>query len=114
MHSRAEVRAFYRDFVFQKRDVYAVGEPLEGFMALNRDAPQITAIYARHPGNGVGKSLMDHAKQGRDALFLWTYQNNEGARSFYVREGFCEVEQTDGLDSDAGLPEVRMEWRRSP
>jgi len=33
------------------------------------------------------------------------------ARRFYGREGFVEVEHTDGAGNEEGEPDVRLEWR---
>ncbi len=54
---------------------------------------------------------MDFAKGGRGRLKLWTFQANEDARRFYIREGFREVRMTDG-DNEEGLPDVMLEWVR--
>ena len=35
------------------------------------------------------------------------------ADGFYVREGFTEVELTDGAGNDEGLPDVRLVWHRN-
>ena len=43
-------------------------------------------------------------------LTLWTFQANDGARRFYAREGFREVEFTDGAGNAEKLPDVRLEW----
>ena len=93
-----------------KRDIFLVGEPVLGYLSLNSETGQIGALYLDQPGQGLGKALMDRAKQGRDYLQLWTHAPNEAAQRFYVREGFDVVEENPkGGD---GLPELRMEWRR--
>ena len=48
-------------------------------------------------------------KLRQDRLFLWTFVANQKARAFYRREGFREVEQTEG-DNEEGLPDVRLTW----
>jgi predicted N-acetyltransferase YhbS len=48
-------------------------------------------------GQGVGSTLLALAKRERpDGLRLWTFVSNLGARRFYLRHGFREVERTDG------------------
>lgn len=111
VHSRDDVAAFYADFVFMQRDVWVIGAPVAGFMALDRDAEMVTALYVAAPGRGLGKALLDHAKAGRAELALWTFQANDGARRFYAREGFHEVRRTEG-DNEEGLPDVLLRWER--
>lgn len=111
VHSREEVTAFYQDFVFQKREVWVIGDPVAGFLGLDPEEGEVTTLYVSEPGRGVGKVLLDHAKTGRNALELWTFQANEGARRFYVREGFREIEFSEG-DNEEGLPDVKLRWER--
>ncbi|MCF6234500.1 MAG: GNAT family N-acetyltransferase [Rhodobacteraceae bacterium] len=95
-------------------DLIAVrgGGDLLGFMA--RDGAMIHALYlvpsAR--GTGLGKRLLDTAKSRSDQLQLWSFQANVGARAFYAREGFQEVEMTDGANNDEKVPDVRLVWAR--
>ncbi len=111
VHSREEVRQFYKDFVFVTRDVWVAGDPVQGFIGLDPDTQFVTTLYTARPGQGIGKRLLDHAKTLHDRLELWTFQANDGARRFYKREGFAEVELTDG-DNEEGLPDVRLTWER--
>lgn len=94
-----------------------VAEDLEkplllGFIA--RDGSEVNALFiaASSRNIGVGRALMDHAKQHADTLTLWTFEANTGAQRFYLREGFVETGRTDGRDNDEGLPDVRYRWRR--
>lgn len=88
------------------------GGGIIGFMA--RDGAMIQALYlvptAR--GKGVGTRLLNIAKSRIDQLELWSFQSNAGARAFYIREGFQEVEMTDGADNDEHVPDVRLTWAR--
>ncbi|MEI7985975.1 MAG: GNAT family N-acetyltransferase [Armatimonadota bacterium] len=71
-------------------------------------------LYCRrgHTGNGIGVQLLNFAKEkSPTGLQLWTFQVNQGARRFYTREGFVEVELTDGQANEEKQPDVRMEWR---
>lgn len=84
---------------------------VHGFIA--REGEMIHALYLRPgaQGRGWGARLLDHAKARCDALTLWAFQANADARAFYRREGFVEVEETDGAGNDEKLPDVRMVWR---
>ena len=65
-------------------------------------------------GQGLGSQLMEFAKaQSPNGLELWTFQVNEGARRFYRRHGFVEVELTDGSNNEENAPDVRLQWQPS-
>ena len=109
VHTPEEVEAFYADFVFVERVVWIAGEPVLGFMAMDEANDMVTALYVATPGRGIGKALLDHAKDGREALELWTFVANDGARRFYAREGFREMRCTPG-DNEEGLPDILLRW----
>ncbi len=111
VHSREDVLAFYQDFVFKRRQVWVLGDPVQGFIALDPANDMVTALYVATPGRGNGRALLNHAKTGRDRLSLWTFIANDGARRFYAREGFHEVRRTEG-DNEEGLPDVLLQWER--
>ena len=91
------------------REMYLIGDPVVGYLSLNPKTDLIGAIYVEQPGQGLGKALMERAKEGRAYLQLWTHEPNVAAQRFYVREGF-EVAERNPEGSD-GLPELRLEWR---
>lgn len=83
-----------------------------GFAALQ--PPQIQALYLapRWRGQGVGTRLLNHLKSQCQPLQLWAFQANDGAQRFYEREGFVEVERTNGAENDEKLPDIRMVWEQ--
>ncbi|MDE4132735.1 GNAT family N-acetyltransferase [Phaeobacter sp. QD34_3] len=111
-----------------------------GFLA--RDGDEICSLYVTPEarGGGIGKRLLDAAKiavckGGNDGtadtddrderndrvgeadparLSLRTFQANEGAQRFYLREGFAEVGRSDGAQNDEGLPDIEYVWPASP
>ena len=109
MHPAESVDRHYREFVFTRREVWVAGDPPVGYIALAPEDSEITSFYAAVPGNGTGKALLDHVKGSFGALSLWTFIANEGARRFYAREGFREVERTEG-DNEERLPDVKCAW----
>lgn len=114
VHTRAEDLAHAADMIARGWVEVSCAEPeVAGFIA--RDAGVIHALYltADARGQGKGRALLDRAKAAQEALSLWTFQANTGARRFYGREGFVEVDLTDGAGNDEGLPDVRLEWRRN-
>ncbi|MBE1282057.1 MAG: GNAT family N-acetyltransferase [Rhodobacteraceae bacterium] len=83
-----------------------------GFLA--RDGEEICALYVARGAHktGIGKQLLDHAKEGSDRLMLWAFQHNVGAQRFYRREGFVPIETSDGSRNEEGLPDIAFEWVR--
>ncbi|WP_068244600.1 GNAT family N-acetyltransferase [Tritonibacter horizontis] len=81
-----------------------------GFMA--QDGAEICALYltAEARGQGIGKAFLARAKAASPSLKLWTFQANTGAQRFYLREGFVEVQRTDGAANGEGLPDVEYHW----
>lgn len=74
---------------------------------------ELDQLYLRRgsTGQGLGKLLLDFAKrQSPDGLELYTFQVNSGARRFYAREGFVEIEWGDGSQNEEGQPDVKMSW----
>ena len=112
IHTRAEDIGFCATMIDRGWVIVAVSDGVDGFLA--QDGEEVSCLYVSSAaqGNGVGKALLDHAKQRADRLELWTFQANEGARRFYAREGFVELRETDGARNDENLPDVFLEWRR--
>lgn len=101
-------------FVGHLRDrgtLRVAGRPSLGFLA--RRGQEIDALFLAPDarGRGIGRALVDEAKAAEEALTLWSFQANAPARAFYAAMGFRETARTEG-DNEAGLPDVRLEWRR--
>ena len=77
-----------------------------------RDEADITALYldpsAR--GRGVGKGLLNLAREDCDEVSLWVFEANTKALAFYTREGFAEILRSDG-DNEEGLPDIKLSWK---
>ncbi|NJS40603.1 MAG: GNAT family N-acetyltransferase [Rhodobacteraceae bacterium] len=87
---------------------------LQGFLA--RQAGYVTALHVRRGarGRGIGKTFLDEVKATEAEITLWTFQANDRAIAFYLREGFQAVERTDGRGNDEGLPDLLLSWRKVP
>lgn len=113
LHSRDEDRGFCRHLLASTEVVVCeLHGQVAGFAA--RAGQILPALYlapgAR--GQGNGRALLDRAKSASGGrLGLWTFQANAGAVRFYVREGFAEVERTEGAGNAEKLPDLRLEWR---
>lgn len=113
LHNRAEDIGFVQRMIASHRVLVArdAAKAL-GFIAIRQG--DIAGFYVADGarGKGIGKALLDAVKADEPRLALWTFQANTGAISFYLREGFIEVERTDGAGNEEKLPDVRMIWRR--
>ena len=114
VHSHAEVVRYYKTVVAGdgKSFVVASDRSTLGFMVLAADH-LVSALYVDrdYRRQGVGQLLLNRAKREfDDKIHLWTFQANEAAQKFYTREGFGEINRTDG-DNEEGLPDILMEWQ---
>jgi GNAT superfamily N-acetyltransferase len=110
LHPRADAGHFMADLI-GRTEVYVL-EAMTGFMVRDGEEVKLLHLAESIRGQNYGVRLLDLAKDGRDRLTLWTFQANTGARRFYAREGFVEVEETDGSRNEEQLADVRLEWLR--
>jgi len=113
LHTEAEDRRYIAEQVLGTSDVLVVRRPdgPVGFLALR--GGMVEHLYVRPDAQrgGVGTALVDAAKELRpDGLRLWVFQRNEGARAFYARHGFTEIELTDGAGNEEREPDVLLAW----
>ena len=83
-----------------------------GFLA--RDGEEVCALYLV-PGKGrrgIGRMLLNHAKAAVGKLTLRTFEANEEAQRFYLRQGFVEMARGNGTDNEEKLPDITFVWRR--
>ncbi|HJP89506.1 MAG TPA: GNAT family N-acetyltransferase [Candidatus Limnocylindrales bacterium] len=62
-------------------------------------------------GEGIGRMLLDLAKELQPNLLLWTFQVNERARRFYERNGFSVVRFGDESNNEEHQPDVQYIWK---
>lgn len=90
--------------------VYETDKGIQGFLGLNGEYIEGIFVSEGAQSHGIGKSLLDYAKNRKPALRLNAYQKNVRAIRFYQREGF-QI-QREGLDAATGEPDYEMLWRR--
>ena len=90
--------------------VYEHDTEIQGFIGLNNEYIEGIFVSAEMQSKGVGKILLNYAKDTKNKLLLNVYQKNTGAISFYQREGF-EI-QHSGLDEATGEKEYVMAWEQ--
>ncbi len=90
------------------REVWVIGQPINGCISYNPDLLQISALYVNDKSEGIGKILLDRIKSDHKYLHLWSHKFNNSAHKFYKREGFKFKNRKDhGSD---GIPELQFEW----
>ena len=92
-------------------EVYVYEENLEiqGFIGLNGEYIEGIFVSDEYQSQGIGKILLNYAKDKRNKLHLNVYQKNARAISFYKREEF-EIRCED-LDEATGEKEYVMMWQ---
>lgn len=88
--------------------VYEDESGIHGFIGLQDDYIAGIFVCYEFQSRGIGKQLLDYAKNIRQKLQLSVYQNNIRAVRFYQREGF-EL-QHKGVDEDTKEIEYLMVW----
>ncbi len=117
-HSDSEVRRWMRERVIPGGGVIvaSMDDVIVGMMALSKSETHgwIDQLYL-HPdavSKGIGTQLLLHAKSTLGSpIRLYTFQDNTGARRFYERHGFVDLEFGDGAKNEENCPDVLYEWR---
>lgn len=114
--------AYWRDHLEEVRvqlaqaEVYVCEDPdqpgILGFLGLQGD--YLAGLFVRREaqGGGIGRRLLDQAKEGRGRLVLHVYKHNPRAAAFYRREGFTVREEQ--VDPSTGEAELCMVWQAGP
>ncbi|MEX0367711.1 MAG: N-acetyltransferase family protein [Ruegeria sp.] len=103
-----ELEALIRE-AFPAREIWVAGDPVDCYMSVDPEAGKVGALYCLRTGQGIGKRLLDKAKEGRQSLWLTTHEPNRDAQRFYRREGFVEAGYLPPEPPET-LPVIRMEW----
>ena len=90
--------------------VYAYDTEIQGFIGINDEYVEGIFVSGEMQSQGIGKILLNYAKDKRNKLFLNVYQKNVRAISFYQREGFAIPHS--GLDEATGEQEYVMTWQQ--
>ena len=90
--------------------VYEKNQEIQGFIGLNDEYIEGIFVSNEMQSHGIGKALLNYAKNKQNKLFLKVYQKNIRAIAFYHREGF-EI-QNSGFDEATKEKEYVMAWQR--
>ena len=83
---------------------------IDGFIGLNDDYIEGVFVKETMQSKGIGKQLLNHAKEFKSKLKLSVYQENEKAIKFYLCEKFSI--QSESVDDNTGEKEFIMVWNR--
>lgn len=83
---------------------------IDGFIGLNDNYIEGVFVDEAFQSKGIGKQLLNHAKEVRSKLSLSVYLKNKKAIQFYLREEFCI--QSEDTDNNTGEKEFVMVWNR--
>lgn len=90
--------------------VYEQNGDIRAFIGLMESFIAGVFVSNSFQSNGIGKRLLDHAKDIRGELSLNVYKKNHRAVRFYFRENFIlSAEQTD---ENTGETELVMKWKK--
>ena len=90
--------------------VYEDNRGIQGFIGLNGEHIEGIFVSDEMQSQGIGKILLNYAKNKRNKLLLNVYQKNTRAISFYQREGF-EI-QHSGVDEATKEKDYVMAWQQ--
>ncbi len=91
--------------------VYKDSSGIKGFVSLNENSLEALFVSPLCQNTGVGKELINKAKELRDSLTLSVYKENQRAERFYKKMGFCKVKEQ--IDENTGHVEIVMHWERN-
>jgi GNAT superfamily N-acetyltransferase len=112
LHSHTEDLAFFgNQIAVQQAWVIDAGGVVEAFAIASDGWLNHLYVEPERRRSGLGTGLVKEVKQHfAGGLQLWAFEANTAARAFYAREGFVEVERTDGSGNEERTPDVRMIW----
>lgn len=82
---------------------------IQGFIGLAGGWIAGIFVDGKYRSQGVGKQLLDSAKEKHGSLSLSVYQKNRRAMAFYLREGFAISEEERDEDTGEAAYTMRRE-----
>jgi putative acetyltransferase len=114
LHTPEEDAWWFCERLFAANQIWLAedGEGPVGYIAFRPDFIEHLFVRPEAQNAGLGRRLLEKAREDSAELSLWTFQRNAPARRFYERHGFVAVTETDGADNEEKLPDVLYRWRR--
>lgn len=90
--------------------IYEENNMLQGFIGLMGDYIAGIFVSQQCQCKGIGKKLLDYAKEKKERLSLHVYKENDRAVAFYLREAFAVAKEQ--RDEATGKMELQMDWTK--
>ncbi len=99
-----------REIYIPSGETYVYGEEriIQGFISLYNDTIAAIFVSPGYQGKGIGKQLIQKAKDVRAILNLTVYKKNQKSIEFYKKCGFT-IEQ-EQIDQHTRHPELLMKF----
>lgn len=88
--------------------VFELNGVIQGFIGLINGYIAGIFVSTDMQAKGIGKQLLDFAKNNSSELSLQVFKNNQRAVNFYLRENFTI--SSVGIDENTGESEYIMKW----
>ena len=112
-HGEDETRVWMRDQLIPSGNVFVLENDgsISAMMSCstNDQGSWIDQLYVKYDlvGQGFGRLLLEYAKEILDRpIYLYTFQQNEGARRFYEKNGFDIIRFSDGSRNEEQCPDI--------
>lgn len=79
-----------------------------GFVSLDGSKIEMLFIEPASHGQGIGKKLIDHVGQSRDALEVDVNEQNPGGLAFYLKCGFVQTGRSELDGSGRPFPLIHL------
>lgn len=100
--------------ILPKAEIYVyendITKQIEGFIGLTDYCIEGVFVEESVQSKGIGKQLLDYAKDLKPNMSLKVYRKNTRAISFYQRENF--LIQSEGMDDATDEKEFIMVWNK--
>ncbi len=82
-----------------------------GFITFSDHAIDQLYVHPEYQNKGVGSELIELAKLSMPSgIKLYTFQSNLRALNFYEKNGFQELQRSDGQNNEEKSPDVLLSW----
>ncbi len=83
-----------------------------GFIVQEKSWIKCLYLAPEARGKKIGKQILDHdIAEHPPGLHVWCFHSIYSACEFYLKQGFREIERTNGSGNEEKLPDIRYVWR---
>lgn len=91
--------------------IYEENNKILGFIGLSENYIAGIFIDKEFRNKGIGKNLLDYAKDKKDKLYLNVYEKNNKAMNFYIKNQFIISEKN--FDDENNEYEYKLIWNKN-